>query len=258
MLHYQTAGNSKNKVCLVLVHAWPLSSDMWKAQLEVLQKVAYVITPDISGLGKSPRQSTPNVPEIAQGVAALLDHLGVKGPVVIGGLSMGGYVAFEFLRQFPTRVRGVCLLATRANADTPEARERRMKNIEFLQTHPLEEFLPRVIPNLLGPTTRAAHPYLEQEVKSLILQNKAEGICDTLLAMAGRQDSTDLLGKIPCPALVMAGEEDGFVTTEESKAMHAKIPGAEFHLLKQTGHLLNLEQPEAFNVILSSFLSKLL
>ena len=169
---------------------------------------------------------------------------------------MGGYVAFEFLRQFPQRVRGVCLFATRANADTPETREKRFKTIEFLEKNGIEEFFPKVIPNLLGKTTLASNPAVEQEVKSLIRENSVNGICDTLRAMAARRDSTELLGAISCPTLVVAGEEDGFVTVEESKAMHSKIPGADFHLMEHTGHLLNLEKPQAFEEIVSGFLAR--
>ena len=148
MLNYQIAGN-KNKIPLVLVHAWPLSSRMWDDQLKAFGDKALVITPDIPGLGKSLRQPTPSIPAMAQDVAALLDHLQIKEPVVIGGISMGGYVAFEFFRQFPDRVRGICFFAARANADTPEILEKRSKTIQFLKAHALEEFFPKVIPNLL-------------------------------------------------------------------------------------------------------------
>ncbi len=254
MLNYQIVGN---KIPFVLVHAWPLSCGMWEHQLQALQSKAMLITPDIPGLGKSPRQKTPSIPAMAQEVAALLDQLEIKGPVVIGGISMGGYVTFEFLRQFPERVRGICLLATRANADTPEIREKRFKTIEFLETHGLEDFFPKILPNLLGKSTLSANPAVAEKVKALIRENSTEGICDTLRAMAGRKDSTELLGKISCPALVVAGDEDGFVTVEESTAMQAKIPGAELRVMKNTGHLLNLEKPQAFEEILSGFLDRL-
>jgi len=253
MLNYKKAGH---KIPFVLIHAWPLSSRMWSRQLETLQDKIMLITPDIPGLGKSSGQPVPSIPAIAQDVAALLDHLDIKEPVVIGGLSMGGYVTLEFFRQFPERVRGVCLLATRANADTPEVRERRFNNIAFLESHPLEAFFPRVIPKLLGQSTRSTQPELIEEVQSLIRENESVGICNTLRAMAARKDSTELLSTITCPTLVVAGDEDGFVTAEESKAMHAKIPGAEFHLMKETGHLLNLEKPEEFDTIISGFFEK--
>jgi len=253
MLNYQSAGN---KTPFVLVHAWPLSSKMWAGQLEALRNKTMLITPDIPGLGGSSRQKTPSVAEAAQEVAALLDDLKVTEPVIIGGLSMGGYVTFEFLRQFPERVRGLCLLATRANADTPEIRERRLDNIRFLETQPKENFLPRVIPKLLGQTILSSNSAVTEEVKALVLENSADGICDTLRAMAARRDSTELLKDIRCPTLVVAGDEDAFVTVEESGAMHSRIPGAELHIMKNTGHLLNLEQPRVFNQILSDFLDR--
>lgn len=254
MLNYKISGTG---IPFVLVHAWPLSSGMWERQLKTLSDKVRLITPDVPGLGNSARQKTPSIAQAAQEVAALLDHLKIAEPVVVGGLSVGGYVTFEFSRQFPERVRGLGLFATRANADTPEVRERRFKNIEFLETHPLEEFLPRVIPNLLlGPTAMKSNPMAVEKTKSLILENSPEGIADVLRAMAARQDSTELLGKIHWPTLVMAGDEDGFVTVEESKAMHAKIPGAEFHLMKNTGHLLNLENPEEFDAVLRSFINR--
>lgn len=253
MLSYQIAGN---KVPFVLVHAWPLSSDMWARQLTTLQEKAMLITPDIPGLGRSPRQETPSIPQMARDVADLLDRLKIQEPVVIGGMSMGGYVTFEFLRQFPERVRGVCLLATRANADTPAIRERRFKTIEFLEKNAIDDFFPKVIPNLLGETTRSSNPAVEVEVKGLIRANAIQGICETLRAMAARQDSTELLGQIKCPSIVVCGEEDGFVTPDENKIMQAQIPGSELRIMEKTGHLLNLEQPELFDSILSDFLTK--
>lgn len=254
MLNYRMAGKG---MPLVLVHAWPLSSRMWERQLEALSDEFCVIAPDVPGLGKSSRQSTPSIPEAAQQVAALLDHLQIKELVMISGLSVGGYVTFEFIRQFPQRIRAVGLFATRANADTPEVRDRRFKNIEFLETHLLKEFLPRVVPGLLlGKTAMAENPKAVKETESIILENHPDGIADVLRAMAARQDSTEMLAKFRWPTLVMAGDEDGFVTVEESKAMHAKIPGAKLHLMKHTGHLLNLEKPEEFNETLRLFLNR--
>lgn len=253
MLNYQIAGKGNP---LVLVHAWPLSSKMWNHQLNALKDNAMVIAPDIAGLGKSSRMQNPSIAVVAQWVAEVLDHLRIKEPVFIGGLSIGGYVTFEFIRQFPDRVRGVGLFATRANADTPEVKERRVKNIEFLEAHSLEEFLPRVIPSLLGKTTIASQSDVVEKVKELIIENSPEGICDMLRAMAGRRDSTEFLSQISWPTLVVAGEEDGFVSVDESKAMHAKIPGAEFHVIPKTGHLLNLENPQAFEAIVADFLKR--
>lgn len=254
MLKYSEAGKGKT---VVLVHAFPLSSKMWQGQVRLLSGFSRVITPEIPGLGGSPRQAVPSVPETAARLAELLDKLGIREPVMIGGLSMGGYVTFEFLRQFPQRVRGLGLFATRANADGPEILERRKKTIEKIEKEGLEAFLPGVLANLLGETTRRSNPALVEHVRRLILENPAEGVADATRAMAARRDSQDLLPGIECPVLVIGGAEDTFVTGEETAAMQKSIPGSELHLFEKTGHLVNLEAPEKFNALLEKFVRNL-
>ena len=240
---------------VVLIHAFPLSSRMWLPQLEALEKIAQIILPDIPGLGRSPRQVQPSLPEIAKDVNRLLDHLKIKEPVFIGGLSMGGYVTFEFLRQFPERVRGLGLFSTRPAADTPEARERRMQGVKKIKSDGLEPFAEKVIPNLIGKTSMAVNPERVRHVRELILTNRPEGVIDALLAMAGRRDSTDLLASIRCPTLVIAGDEDSFVPLAEAESFARRIPKAEFHVIPKAGHLTNLEDPPVFRAILEKFLT---
>ncbi|HTL48984.1 MAG TPA: alpha/beta hydrolase [Verrucomicrobiae bacterium] len=254
MLAYSEAGKGKP---VVLVHAFPLSSKMWEEQVRLVSRFARVITPEIPGLGKSARQAEPSIPQTAAGVAEILDKLGIHEPVMIGGLSMGGYVMLEFLRQFPERVRGLGFFATRANADSPEVKEKRVKTIEKISREGLAAFVPGVIQNLLGATTRANNPALVKKVEGLILENTGEGVCEATRAMAGRRDSQDLLGAIRCPAIVIGGMEDTFVTAQETEAMQKCIPGAELHLLEKKGHLVNLEAPEIFNGLLERFIRKL-
>lgn len=241
---------------VVLVHAFPLSSRMWSPQRPALERMARVILPDLPGLGHSPKQETPSILEMARSIADLLDSLKIREPVFIGGLSMGGYVTFEFLRQFPERVKGLGFFSTRPAADTPEARERRMENILKIKSGGLRAFTEKVIPNLVGKTTLASKPEVVREVKDLILANQAEGVADSLLAMAGRRDSTDLLAGIRCPTLVLAGDEDSFVPLPESESFARMIPAAEFHVIPKAGHLINLENPEAFQGLLEQFLTR--
>src|SRR5436309_7326571 len=105
---------------VVLLHAFPLSRSMWRPQREDLQSVCRVITPDLRGFGGTGGfEGPPSVDQMADDVAALLDALPVNEPVVVGGLSMGGYVALAFARRFAGRLRGLILADTRAEADTP-------------------------------------------------------------------------------------------------------------------------------------------
>lgn len=241
---------------VVLIHAFPLSSEMWAHERNALARSFMVVTPDLPGFGKSSRQKAPSIPEIAKEVAQLLDHLELE-KVFIGGLSMGGYVTFEFFRQFPEKVQALGLFSTRAAADTPKNREKRFKTIEAIQKDGIKPFAGKVIENLLGKTTREAHPDIVQQVKAMILAASPEGVTGALRAMAERRDNADLLTAISCPTLVIAGDEDSFIPLEETKIMQKKIAGSTFHALAKTGHLANLEQPTAFLNILEGFLKKL-
>lgn len=253
MLAYEEVGEG---IPVVLIHAFPLSRGIWRDQISALEGVSRLIAPDLPGFGGSPRQETPSIAQMAREIATLLDHLKIKEPVVVAGLSMGGYVAFEFLRQFPKRVRGLGLFSTRAVTDTPEGREGRLKSAQKIRADGLEPFAGMILPKLLGKTTIESKPQVIQEVTRLILANDQEGVADALLAMADRRDFTDLLPTISCPTWVIAGEEDSFLPVSEAQGMQAKIPGAHLEVIEKAGHLVNLEQPVAFQQILEEFLAR--
>lgn len=242
---------------LVLIHAFPLSGAMWRPQAERLARSVRLIAPDLPGFGRSARVDPPSVARMAQEVAAELDRLGVREPVVMGGLSMGGYVAFEFLRQFPQRLKGLGLFSTRASADAPAVREGRLKTAEKVRREGLAPFARAVLPKLLGRTTLAARPEAAEEVTRMILSNDPGGVADALLAMAGRRDSSDLLGLIRCPVLIVAGDEDSFLPVSEARGMQERIAGAQMEVIPQAGHLASMEQPAAFQAILEQFLRAL-
>lgn len=238
---------------LVLLHAFPLSSAMWKEAVVRFSGRARVIAPDLPGFGGSAPMKEPSIAGMAEGVAGVLDDLGVREPVFLGGLSMGGYVVFEFLRRFPERVRGLGLFSTRAAADTPEGRQKRMKAIAAIESNGMEPFFKATLPNLVGQTTLQARPETVSEVMLMMRAARPRSVTDALRAMAARRDSTDLLEKISCPALVVAGEEDRFIRLEESKGMAQQIPGARFEVIPRAGHLANLEDPGAFYGALERF-----
>lgn len=240
---------------VLLIHAFPLSHEMWKGQMAGWGRMVRVIAPDLPGFGGSSRQEKPSIPEMAQEIAKRLDHLEVKEPVVVAGLSIGGYVALEFLRQFSKRVRGLGLFSTRAIPDTREGRENRIKTAQKIRAEGLEPFARAILPKLLGRTTLESKPQVVQEVTRLILANDPDGVADALLAMADRRDSTDLLASISCPTWVVAGAEDSFIPVSEAQGMQAKIPGARLEVIEKAGHLVNLEQPAVFQKTLEEFLS---
>ncbi len=251
MLAYESSGQGTP---LVLIHAFPLSSRMWMIQIKDLEKKGKVIALDLPGFGRSLCEAKPSIAKMAQEVAHLLDSINAQEPAVIAGLSMGGYVAFEFFRQFPKRVKALGLFSTKSGADTPEAREKRLKTAEQIKREGLESFTRTMVPNLVGKTAFGANPELIREITTMISSNSPEGVAAALVAMAERRDSTDLLHSINCPTLIIAGDEDVLIPFSESVAMHKQISGSQFHLVPKAGHLLNLEQPTEFQKVFEKFL----
>ena len=253
-LAYAEAGAGAS---VVLLHAFPLSWVMWQRDVEQFASIAHVILPDLPGFGASPRQPHPSMSAMAAAVADLLDHLKIQEPVILAGLSMGGYVAFEFLRQFPGRVKALGLFSTRAGADSSQQREGRMKLIEQLQAHGIEPLMTASLPKLVGRTSTASRPAVLAQVERLIRAASPDGVIDALRAMAERPDSQPLLSGIRCPVLIVAGEEDVLIPAQESQAMAQAIAGATLDIIPQAGHLVNLEQPELFQRVVVLWIKSL-
>lgn len=250
-LTYTDAGAGET---VLLLHAFPLPRAMWNQDIQAISGLARVIAPDLPGFGGSPRQSQPSISAMAQAAAGLLDELRINEPVIVAGLSMGGYVAFEFLRQFPKRVRGLGLFSTRAGADTAQQREGRMKLVEQLKAAGIEPLMASTLPKLIGRTSSESRPAVVSRVEKLIQTASPDGVIDALHAMAERRDSQSLLPGIGCPALVIAGDEDALIPAQESQAMARAIAGARLEVIAQAGHLVNLEQPEIFQRLTSSWI----
>jgi pimeloyl-ACP methyl ester carboxylesterase len=240
---------------LVLLHAFPLSRAMWRPQREALQADCRVLTPDLRGFGgTSPFAGTPALEQMADDVAGLLDALGVREPVVLGGLSMGGYVALAFVRKHAGRLAGLILADTRAEADSAEARANRDRLMEVARAHSARGVADQMLPKLLGDTTRARRPEVVAEVEQIASAQSAAGIIGAMQAMRDRPDSTPLLGQIRVPTLVVVGGEDVLTPPALARAMADAIPGARLATIEGAGHLANLEQPEAFNAAVRTFL----
>ncbi len=240
---------------ILLIHGYPLSRAIWKPQLEGLSEAGRVIAPDLRGFGGS--QATPGpygMDLLADDCAALLDGLGIRQPVIVGGLSMGGYVALAFYRKYPGRVGGLILAATRAVADSPEARDGRDKAAALAQKEGSTAIARAMLPKMLSPKTFQTRPELVAQVKSIMESASVTGIVGALQGMRARPDSSALLAKITQPALLLFGEDDQFVPRPEIDAMHAAIRGSQLHILLDAGHLLTLEQPERFNQAVKAFL----
>lgn len=239
---------------LILIHAFPLSSDLFRPQLEAPPPGFRLIAPDLRGLGGSPAAPPArSVDDHAADIIELMDALGLDR-AIIGGVSMGGYVTFAVLRRAPERVAGLILADTRPEADGPEARAGRAQMREALAARGAAAVADAMVPRLLGATTQRERPELAAEVRAMIERNRPEGIDDAIESLLTRPDATPLLASITCPTLVICGEEDALTNVEVHARMHRAIAGSTLAVVPRAGHLSSLEQPAAWNEALARFL----
>jgi 3-oxoadipate enol-lactonase len=241
---------------VVLLHGFPFNRTLWREQAEALGDGFRVITPDLRGHGGTGLGgvAASTMEQMAEDVAALLDELGVAGPVVLGGLSMGGYVALAFTRLFRERVRALVLADTRPQADTNEARRTREETAQRALREGMQAVADAMLPKLLAPSTLERRPDVVERVREMILGTRPEGAAAALRGMAVRRDQTDLLSEIDAPTLVLVGSEDALTPPKDSEMMRDAVRGARLVSMDGAGHVSNLERPDEFNRALADFL----
>jgi pimeloyl-ACP methyl ester carboxylesterase len=228
---------------------------MWKGQLPLADTGWRVIAPQLRGFdGGAGDPPAASVDDYAGDVIDLLDALHVT-QAVIGGQSMGGYVAFALLRLAARYVQGLVLADTRSQADTPEGVAGRTRLLQVVQDKGPSAVAEEMIPKLLGETTRSTRPAVIELVRSLAVANSSDAIAGAIRALMTRPDSTSLLSSIHVPTLVIVGDEDVVTPPPASEEMHRAIAGSELVQIPRAGHLSNLEQPELFNAALAAFLT---
>lgn len=243
---------------LVLLHAFPLSSAMWLDQRNELGDSCRVITPDQRGFGGTPLgDDPPSLDRCADDVVELLDRLGLER-VVLGGLSMGGYVAMAFLRRYADRVAGLLLADTKATADPEAGRVNRERIAVAVETDEASTVLvDDVLPTLLGATTVASRPLVAGRVRGLVQAAPAPAVAWAQRAMAARPDSFDVLRAYDGPALVVVGAEDTLSPPADAQAMADALPDARLAVVPEAGHLTAVETPEAFNAEVTGLLGRI-
>ena len=242
---------------ILLLHAFPLNGKMWEPQAKAFSDEYRIVTPDHPGFGRSPYPpAQPDMRFYAERIQELLDRLELER-VVLGGLSMGGYVAFSCLRLFPERISGLVLANTRPDTDSEEVRRSRKDMACRVADEGVGVLIGLQMERLLSTATLQNEPLVVEQVKSMMLESSPDGAVGALGAMRDRPDSTPLLPEIDVPTLVVGGEEDGISSPEVMGEMAQKIPNSEHYTLSGAGHLSNLEAAGEFNDVLGGFLKNL-
>ncbi|UCF18329.1 MAG: alpha/beta fold hydrolase [Gemmatimonadota bacterium] len=243
-------------ICLVFLHGFPFTAELWRPQVDALAHRYRIIAPNLRGFGNSLLPAEPyTLANLADDVAELIAALGLK-KVVIVGLSMGGYVAFELFRRHQRLVRALVLADTKPDPDTETAREARARLAQLAESDGSAAVTRELLPKLLAERTRTTHPQIEQQLIQMMDAARPEAIAAASRAMAERVDSRPLLPRITLPVLVIGGSEDSLAPPEPTRAWARALPNAIVHFIKGAGHVSNLERPEEFNHLLSDFLGQ--
>ena len=239
---------------IVFIHGFPLDRHIWRHQLDTLtgyRRIAY----DLRGLGQSDAPDLGySIAMYADDLAGLLDALG-EDRVVLCGLSMGGYIGFEFLRRYRSRVRGLILMDTRAEADSAEGRKARDVLVGRVREQGAMAAAEAMLPRFFTPVVP---PEIIEAIRAMILSAPVPGIVGALTAMRDRPDSTPLLGALlGIPTLVVVGQEDVITPPAISEAMAAALPEGRLVEIPGAGHLPCVEQPVPTTRAILKFLQSL-
>mgnify|MGYP000085467818 CR=1 FL=1 len=251
---YDDAGSGQ---VILFIHGFPLHRKLWQPQIDSLTQAARVIAVDLRGHGESDSAPGSNTMQaMAEDCFDLLTKIGVSQPVILCGLSMGGYVAFSAYRQYPHRIAGLILAATRAAADSDLAKQNRNEAIATIQKEGAAKIIESMSARLLSPTSLEKKPDLLARLREMMQSIPTQTYLSDLSGLRDRPDATGLLPTITKPVMIIHGADDQIVPLEEARAMHAQIPASELRIIPQAGHLPNLEQPDLFNRAILDFLSK--
>jgi 3-oxoadipate enol-lactonase len=240
---------------ILLVHGFPLDHAMWRRQIESLSRRYRVIAPDLIGFGQSGPVESFSMATLADGLASLLDQLQISEKICYCGLSMGGYIGWEFWSRHTARLDRFIACDTKSQADSPEAAEGRKKLADKVRTQGAEPVLEAMLPKLFGPNAQSSIADDYQATKHVISTTKPATLIAALMAMAARRDFTAELPNITVKSLVVCGEHDVITPVKEMRAMAGAMPSAKFVQIDGVGHMAPLEAPLAFDIHVDEFLS---
>lgn len=240
---------------LLFIHGYPLSRKIWVPQMDGLSDQAMIISVDLRGHGESyPFKGPYSMDLLADDCKRLLEDLNIKMPILVCGLSMGGYVTMALYRKYPDVFKGIILTSTRPGPDSPEAKANRESSIKNALEQGASYIADNMVQKIVAPETLSSKPDLVKIIHKIMAKTSVQGIVGALQGMRDRPDSTPMLSKISCPVLIVHGTDDQLIPIKEAEMMHQVIPNSRLVKISAAGHLPNLEQPEIFNQAIRDFI----
>jgi len=241
---------------VVFIHGFPFSHEIWLSQLEVTAKLYRAVAYDLRGHGGSGvGDGQFTIEGHCDDLIALLDHLQIARAVIVG-LSMGGYIALRIVERNPERWCGLVLCDTRSEADSNEGRIRRAKDAAGVKAEGSRTFADDFVHKVFAPDSFNRRTESIASIHRIIRRTPPLSIAGTLIALAGRTDTTASLPNIKIPTLILVGEHDTITPPAASQAMLERIPGAELAVVPEAAHMSSMENPEFFNEKLLIFLKR--
>lgn len=244
----------KNDKTILFIHGFPFNKDSWKAQLEALPDNITGIAIDVRGHGLSTSgHGFFSIDVFAKDLRVFVEKLQLKN-IILCGVSMGGYIALRAYELFPEKIIGLILSDTHHEADTNAAKQKRFDSIQAILQHGRRPFSIGFASNVFAEKTIEEQPELIEFIKNSIRKNSVHSICATLLALASRTDSTDILPQINVPTLIVRGAEDKITPKDLMIDLHLAIAQSQYVEIAHCGHLPNLENSAKFNELIANFI----
>jgi pimeloyl-ACP methyl ester carboxylesterase len=228
---------------------------MWQGQAHDLAETFQVLVPDLRGFGRSSAVTDlVTMAEYADDLAEMLDALNIHEPIVLCGLSMGGYIALEFWRRHRARLSHLILCDTRAAADSPEAAQTRLQTADRVLREGSQILAEAMLPRLFSAHSQRQRANVVAATEQVMRSARPAALAAALRGMAQRADATSWLSAIDVPTLVVCGQEDVISSPHEMEQLAAAMPHAEYVAIPACGHMAPLEDPVHVNKALRAFL----
>jgi 3-oxoadipate enol-lactonase len=254
-LVYERIGSG---IPILFIHGFPLSRKIWIAQQKGLTDIAEFISFDLRGCGDSyPFEAPYSMELLAADCKRLLESENITSPLIVCGLSMGGYITLALYRKYPQLFKAMILTSTRAGADSDQGKVNRENTIKNVREHGVGYIVDDMLPKLLSNSTLSTRPSLVNTLRSIMLETSVQGVVGSSEAMKNRVDSTSILSQIKFPVLIVHGADDKLIPTSEAQNMHQQITNSHLEIIPSAGHLPNMEQPDLYNQIIRDFVISL-
>ena len=248
-LSYEVMGDGPPAV---LLHPFPLNHHFWDAAAPAVSTRYRLLLPDLRAHGDSELGAGPvTMAKLADDLAALCREEGVSKAIFVG-VSIGGYLLFEFWRRYREQVRALVLANTRPGAETAEGKTNRLQVADRVLNEGTAGFIEEMLTRLISPVTRSNRPDIVEAARRMMQKMSPDDIAEVQRGMAGRPDSIPTLATISVPTLLIAGDAD-MVPLSEFELMRQRISGSQLQVIRGAGHYAAMEKPQEFAALLRTF-----